>query len=111
MALTLRRYAWRPPLNRLSEWYDAGFRALWRHLRTTFGLESRAKRKLESAAARLCLRLPARAGTNMLHFGWGLMGILRTPSNKPELIPIATATTTRAITLGLSFTQIPPTKL
>jgi hypothetical protein len=38
-------------LNRLSEWYDAGFRALWRHLRTTFGLESRAKRKLESAAA------------------------------------------------------------
>jgi hypothetical protein len=51
MALTLRKYAWRPQLSRLSEWYDVGFRALWRHLRTTFGLESRAKRKLESAAA------------------------------------------------------------
>jgi hypothetical protein len=51
MALTLRRYAWRPPLNTLSEWYNAGFRALWRQLRTTFGLGSRAKRKLESAAA------------------------------------------------------------
>lgn len=51
MALTLRREAWRPQLSRLSEWYEAGFRALWRHLRTTFGLESRAQRKLESAAA------------------------------------------------------------
>ena len=38
-------------MNTLSEWYNAGFRALWRHLRTTFGLESLAKRKLESAAA------------------------------------------------------------
>ena len=35
----------------LSGWYNAGFRALWRHLKTTFGLESKAKRKLESAAA------------------------------------------------------------
>lgn len=51
MGLLLRRYAWRPQVSRLSEWYDAGFRALWRHLRTTFGLESRAQRKLESAAA------------------------------------------------------------
>jgi hypothetical protein len=51
MRLRLRRYPWRPPLNTLSEWYNAGFRALWRHLRTTFGLESRAKRTLESAAA------------------------------------------------------------
>jgi hypothetical protein len=38
-------------LSKLSEWYDVGFRALWRHLRTTLGLESRAQRKLESAAA------------------------------------------------------------
>ena len=51
MGLPLRRYAWRPQVSKLSEWYNAGFRALWRHLRTTFGLESRAKRKLESAAA------------------------------------------------------------
>ena len=51
MGLTLRRYSWRPLLNTLSEWYNAGFRALWRHLRTTFGLESRAKRTVESAAA------------------------------------------------------------
>jgi hypothetical protein len=32
-------------------WYNAGFRSLWRHLRTTFGLEPGAQRKLESAAA------------------------------------------------------------
>jgi len=51
MGLTLRRYAWRPFLIKLSEWYNAGDRALWRHLRTTFGLESRAQRKLESASA------------------------------------------------------------
>lgn len=51
MALTLRRYTWRWQLNRLCEWYDAGFRALWRHLRITAGLESRAQRTLESAAA------------------------------------------------------------
>jgi hypothetical protein len=51
MALTLRRYAWRRCLTKLSEWYNAGDRALWRHLRTTFGLESRAKRTLESASA------------------------------------------------------------
>ena len=51
MGLTLRWYAWRPCLIKLSEWYNAGFRALWRHLRTTCGLESRAKRTLESAAA------------------------------------------------------------
>jgi hypothetical protein len=51
MGLTLRRSAWRPQLSRLSEWYDAGFRALWRHMRTTLGLESRAQRKLEFAAA------------------------------------------------------------
>lgn len=38
-------------MSKLSEWYNAGFRALWRHLRTTFGLESRAQRMLESAAA------------------------------------------------------------
>ena len=38
-------------MSRLSEWYDAGFRALWRHMRTTLGLESRAQRPLESAAA------------------------------------------------------------
>jgi hypothetical protein len=51
MALTLRRDNWRRQLNKLSAWYDAGFRALWRHVRTTCGLESRAQRKLESAAA------------------------------------------------------------
>jgi hypothetical protein len=51
MGLLLRRCAWRPCLTKLSEWYNAGFRALWRHLRTTFGLEPPAKRKLESAAA------------------------------------------------------------
>jgi len=51
MALTLRREAWRPRLIKLTAWYDGGFRALWRHLRTTFGLESRAQRTLESAAA------------------------------------------------------------
>ena len=51
MALTLRREAWRPRLTKLSVWYDGGFRAIWRHLRTTFGLESRAQRTLESAAA------------------------------------------------------------
>ena len=51
MGLALRRDAWRRQLSKLSEWYDAGFRALWRHLRTTLGLESRAQRKLESAAA------------------------------------------------------------
>jgi hypothetical protein len=43
-------HAGRPRL-KLAEWYQAGFRAIWRHLRTTFGLESRAQRKLESAAA------------------------------------------------------------
>jgi hypothetical protein len=51
MALTLRRCAWRRCLTKLSEWYNAGDRALLRHLRTTFGLESRAQRKLESASA------------------------------------------------------------
>ena len=51
MGLTLRRYAWRPPLNTLSEWYNAGDRALLRHLRTTFGLVEQAKRKLDSASA------------------------------------------------------------
>ena len=51
MALTLRRYVWRRCLTKLSEWYNAGDRALWRHLRNTFGLESRAQRKLESASA------------------------------------------------------------
>ena len=51
MGLILRRCAWRPCLIKLSEWYKAGDRALLRHLRTTFGLESLAKRKLESAAA------------------------------------------------------------
>lgn len=51
MALLLRRYAWRLCLTKLSEWYSAGDRALWRHLRTTFGLESRAQRTLESASA------------------------------------------------------------
>ena len=38
-------------MSQLSKWYDAGFRALWRHLRVTFGLESQAQRKLESAVA------------------------------------------------------------
>ena len=51
MGFILRRYGWRPLLNTLSEWYNAGFRPLWRHLRTRFGLESRAQRKLESASA------------------------------------------------------------
>jgi hypothetical protein len=51
MALILRRSTWRPPLNKLSEWYKAGDRALLRQLRTTLGLESRAQRKLESASA------------------------------------------------------------
>jgi len=51
MGLTLRRYAWRRCLTKLSEWYNAGDRALWRHLRTTVGLESRALRALESASA------------------------------------------------------------
>jgi hypothetical protein len=51
MAITLRKGAWKPQLSKLSEWYDAGFRALWRHLRTTLALESRAQRTLESAAA------------------------------------------------------------
>jgi hypothetical protein len=51
MALTLRRYAWRACLTKLSEWYKAGDRALLRHLRTTLGLESRAQRELESASA------------------------------------------------------------
>jgi hypothetical protein len=51
MALTLRREAWRLQLSKLSEWYDGGFRALWRHLRTTFWLDAQARRRLESAAA------------------------------------------------------------
>jgi hypothetical protein len=51
MALTLRRYAWRPCLTKLSEWYHTGDRALLRHLRTTFGLVEQAKRKLDSASA------------------------------------------------------------
>jgi len=51
MGLTLRRYAWRRCLTKLSEWYNAGDRALWGHLRTTFGLESRVQRTLESASA------------------------------------------------------------
>jgi hypothetical protein len=51
MALTLHRHGWRRQLSKLSEWYDGGFRALWRHLQITFGLESRAQRTLESAAA------------------------------------------------------------
>jgi hypothetical protein len=38
-------------VTKLSEWYDAGFRALWRHLRTTLGLESRGKQHLRSASA------------------------------------------------------------
>jgi hypothetical protein len=50
MALRLRRI-WRANLIRLSEWYYRGDRALLRHLRTTFGLESTAQRKLESASA------------------------------------------------------------
>jgi hypothetical protein len=51
MALTLRRDAWRLQLSKLSEWYNDGFRALWRHLRSTFGLEAQGRRRLESAAA------------------------------------------------------------
>ena len=51
MALTLRRDAWRLQLSKLSEWYDGGFRALWRHLRTTIWLDAQARRRLESAAA------------------------------------------------------------
>jgi hypothetical protein len=50
MALILRRI-WRANLIKLSEWYRLGDRALWRHLQTTLGLESRAQRKLESASA------------------------------------------------------------
>jgi hypothetical protein len=50
MALILRR-AWRANLMTLSEWYRRGDRALWRHLKTTLGLEARAQRKLESASA------------------------------------------------------------
>jgi hypothetical protein len=38
-------------MSTLSDWYRDGFRALWRHLRTTFGLEPHGQRKLESAAA------------------------------------------------------------
>lgn len=38
-------------LSKLSEWYQGGFRALWKHLRTTLGLQSKGQRKLESAAA------------------------------------------------------------
>jgi hypothetical protein len=38
-------------MTKLSEWYDLGFRALWRHLRTTLGLESRGKERLRSASA------------------------------------------------------------
>jgi hypothetical protein len=38
-------------LIKLSEWYNAGDRALLRHLRTTLGLVERAKRKLDSASA------------------------------------------------------------
>lgn len=51
MELILRRCSWRRPLNKLSEWYRAGDRALLRHLRTTPGMDSRAQRKLESASA------------------------------------------------------------
>jgi len=51
MGLILRSDAWRRHLIKLSAWYNAGFRALWRHLSTTTGLESQAQRKLESAAA------------------------------------------------------------
>ena len=51
MGLILRRYARRACLNKLSEWYQAGDRALLRHLRTTLGLVTRAQRKLESASA------------------------------------------------------------
>ena len=51
MGLTLRRDAWRRCLTKLWEWYNAGDRALWRHLRTTLGLDSGAQRKLESASA------------------------------------------------------------
>ena len=50
MALILRRI-WRAKLIKLSEWYRRGDRALWQHLQTTLGLESRAQRKLESASA------------------------------------------------------------
>ena len=42
---------WRTKLITLSEWYRRGDRALWRHLQSTLGLESRAQRKLESASA------------------------------------------------------------
>jgi len=51
MAIPLRREASRPQLSSLSQWYYAGFRALWRHLRTTLGLTARAQRTLESAAS------------------------------------------------------------
>jgi len=50
MALILPRI-WRAKLMTLSDWYRRGDRALWRHLQTTLGLESRAQRKLESASA------------------------------------------------------------
>jgi hypothetical protein len=38
-------------VSKVSEWYQGGFRALWKHLRTTLGVKSQGQRKLESAAA------------------------------------------------------------
>jgi hypothetical protein len=38
-------------MSKVSAWYRDGFRALWKHLRTTLGLKRQGQRKLESAAA------------------------------------------------------------